>query len=186
MKPSVKLSDISQDLLKPTAESSQHEKEAFNAIMYEEQRKVKAKAKQMQADTKRKNLVNQALIREKNEALVCNDLILIYPIISYDNEFKLETQLPINEKRLHFEIAQKKKEAIDKAGGNRYNIDFNVHRDVYSKITPSTVKNFLYDLDVHSYNFKGEKNVPEDKTPEQLADTEFRNYVYEMSFQDVE
>jgi hypothetical protein len=29
------------------------------------------------------------LLREKNEAAVCNDLILIYPILSYENEFKI-------------------------------------------------------------------------------------------------
>lgn len=61
-----------------------------------------------------------------------------------------------------------------------------MHRDVYSKITPGPVQNFLYDLDVHLYNSKGERIPPEEKTPEQLADLEFRNYVFEMSFQDVE
>jgi hypothetical protein len=65
--------------------------------MSEESKKIKAKAKQIQAENRRKNLMNRALIREKNEASVCNDLILIYPIISYDNEFKLEHQIPLME-----------------------------------------------------------------------------------------
>lgn len=44
--------------------------------------------------------MNRALIREKNEAFACNDLILIYPIVSYDNEFKLDAQIPLMEKKL--------------------------------------------------------------------------------------
>ena len=123
------------------------------------------------------------MIREKNEALVCNDLQLIYPIVSYDNEFKLEAQYPINEKRLHQRIAMAKKEALDKAGGNRQNVDFNVQRDVYNKITNGApVRNYMYELDVHTYNCKGEREVPEEKTPEQVADIAFKNHVYEMTF----
>lgn len=70
--------------------------------------------------------MNRALIREKNEALVCNDLILIYPIVSYDNEFKLEAQIPLMEKKLQQDIGQKKREALDRAGGNRYKTDFDL------------------------------------------------------------
>ena len=49
--------------------------------------------------------MNRAVIREKKEALVCNDLILIDPLVSYDNEFKLETQIPLMEKKLQQDIA---------------------------------------------------------------------------------
>jgi hypothetical protein len=110
--------------------------------------------------------MNRALIREKNEALVCNDLILIYPIVSYDNDFKLEAQIPLMEKKLHQDIGQKRREALDRAGGNRYNVDFDLHRDVYSKICPGEVKNFNYDLDVYTYTAKGERAPPDEKTPE--------------------
>jgi hypothetical protein len=155
-------------------------------MMAEEQRKIKARAKQIQAENRRKNQINRALIREKAEALVCNDLLLIYPKISYDNEFKFEAQIPIMEKKLHQEIALKKKEAVEKAGGNRFNNDFNLHRDVYSKICSGPVRNYNFELDVHIYTPKGERAPDEEKTPEQLADLEFRNYVYEMCFQEVE
>ena len=84
------------------------------------------------------------------------------------------------------DIGQKKREALDKAGGNRYKTDFDLQRDVYDKICPGGVKNFNYDLDVHTYSVKGERAPVEEKTPEQLADHAFRNYVYELSFQEVE
>lgn len=90
LKPSIKLADVTQDIMKPTAESSQQEKDAYAMMMAEEQKKIRALTKKIQAENRRKNLMNRALIREKNEALVCNDLQLIYPIVSYDNEFKLE------------------------------------------------------------------------------------------------
>jgi hypothetical protein len=61
------------------------------------------------------------------------------------------------EKKLHQDIAQKRKEALDKAGGSRINMDFDLHRDVYSKICTGPVKNFHYELDVHTYTSKGER-----------------------------
>ena len=57
---------------------------------------------------------------------------------------------------------------------------FDIHRDVYSKICHGPVRNYLYDLEVSN-------SMPSDEmTPEKLADIEFRNHVYEMSFQEVE
>ena len=47
--------------------------------------------KQRKADEKDKIKRERALLREKNEAQVCNDLILIYPIISYENEYLVDT-----------------------------------------------------------------------------------------------
>jgi hypothetical protein len=52
--------------------------------------------------------------REKNEAKVCNDLILIYPLISYENQFKIEDTFNMHYQKLKQEIENKKKEQIDR------------------------------------------------------------------------
>jgi len=44
-------------------------------------------------------------------------------------------------------------------------LDFDLQRDVYSKICPE-VKNFNYDLDVYAYTQKGERAPQDEKTPE--------------------
>ena len=66
-------------------------------------------------------------------------------------------------------------------------MDFDVKRDVYDLITKKQkVRDYVYELDTHHYNQKGERVDPEEKTAEQVADIEFKNHVYEMVFQDLE
>lgn len=66
-------------------------------------------------------------------------------------------------------------------------MDFDVQRDVYDGINnKQKVRNYIYELDTHIYNQKGERVDPEEKTPEHIADIEFKNHVYEMVFQDLE
>ena len=84
--------------------------------------------------------------------------MLIYPIVSYDHEYKIEALYPICEKRLREDINNKRGEALKQANGNRFNIDFDVQRDVYDKITnKEKVKNYCYELDIHTFNSKGER-----------------------------
>ena len=93
---------------------------------------------------------------------------------------------PVCEKRLREQINNKRGEALKQANGNRVNIDFDVQRDVYDNITnKEKVKNYCYDLNIHTYNSKGEREEEEEKTPEQIADWVFKNHVYEMVFQDL-
>ena len=83
------------------------------------------------------------------------------------------------EKKLQQEIIVKKKEALDKAGGNKALMDFDINRDVYGKICREEVTNYMFELDINHAVL----NVPkEEMTPEKLADLEFKNYVYEAAF----
>jgi hypothetical protein len=49
----------------------------------EEERKIKIVQKQKERDDREKERRRRMLIREDKEAQVCNDLLLIYPLISY-------------------------------------------------------------------------------------------------------
>ena len=50
------------------------------------------------------------IIREESEREVCNDLVLIYPLISYKQQFFIEENFEEEEKKLIKEIEAKKKE----------------------------------------------------------------------------
>lgn len=55
--------------------------------------------------------------------------------MSYENEYKIENLYQNCEKRLKNEIDTKRKAALEKAGGNRFNMDFDIQRDIYDGIT---------------------------------------------------
>lgn len=62
-------------------------------------------------------------------------------------------------------------------------MDFDIQRDIYDGITnKQKVKDFIFELDTHIYNSKGERTDPEEKTPEMIADIDFKNHVYELVF----
>ena len=94
----------------------------------------------------------KAIQREKNEARVCNDLVLIYPKVSYENEFKLEELFQKHEKILRAEIEQKKKEALNKAEGDRRKMNFDLMRDVYKT---EVQKKTVFNLNVKLAHIKG-------------------------------
>ena len=50
------------------------------------------------------------IIREEAEREVCNDLVLIYPLVSYKQQYYIEDNLEEEEKKLIKEIEAKKKE----------------------------------------------------------------------------
>jgi hypothetical protein len=60
-------------------------------------------------------------------------------------------------------------------------MDFDQKRDCYLP----DVKEFVFDLEVMR-NIKGDLIDKEEKTPEQLAEIEFQNQVYERLFQRIE
>jgi len=66
------------------------------------------------------------ILREKYEGSVSNNLVLIYPLISYQNEFKIEKVYTAQEKFLRRQIEQKRDIALEMAGGVARKVDFNV------------------------------------------------------------
>ena len=50
------------------------------------------------------------IIREEAEREVCNDLVLIYPLVYYKQQYYIEDNLEEEEKKLIKEIEAKKKE----------------------------------------------------------------------------
>ena len=77
----------------------------------EEERKLKLEAKEADRRKKVQERRKRMLEREKREAEVGHDLLLVYPIISYKEQFFVEDNYPIEEKKLRDEIELKKKEA---------------------------------------------------------------------------
>ena len=65
------------------------------------------------------------------------------------------------------------------AGGVARKADFNVGWEVYQKVTKEPVRNYIYDLDLHIVNARGEKLEPAPRPPEVLAEVELKNYAYE-------
>ena len=89
------------------------------------------------------------------------------------------------EKWLKLTIDGKKKIAQEIAGKNKKS-DFDLQKDVYSKITKGQpVKEYIWDMKIDS-QFKGDKfNEEQEKTQEQLDHMEFQNYVFETVFQEM-
>ena len=57
---------------------------------------------------------------------MCNGLVLIYPLISYEREFKIEKVFSNQEKFLRRQIEHKREVALELAGGVARKVDFNV------------------------------------------------------------
>ena len=96
-------------------------------------------------------------------------MVLIYPVIPHRIEFFIESNFEAEAKALRKEIEEKKAEALKAADGDKKKMDFDIVRDCYVK----DVKNFVFDLDVKRRNQKGELLIPNDKTPEELAEIDF-------------
>ena len=50
----------------------------------------------MAQEEKEREKKTKMILRENNEAKYCNDLLLIYPLISYENQFKIEYTFNLN------------------------------------------------------------------------------------------
>ena len=88
---------------------------------------MKIEKKEMREAERKKRMMD----REKAEAEVGEDLILIYPLITYQQEFWLEENFPAEEKAFLDEMAEKRKEAQKQADENNKKLDFNQKRDCY-------------------------------------------------------
>ena len=85
-----------------------------------------------------------------------------------------------HEKILRLEIEQKKKEALDAAGGDRRKMNFDIMRDVYKK---EVQKKAIFNLNV---DFGDQAELSQEVTPEMTQEIEFKNQVYERAFQELE
>lgn len=169
----------------------------------EEERKQKAIAKKKAAEDKVNNKKRKMLAREADEAAEIakqiaggdgggnggeddkkrlkatqGNLTLIYPLIPYKLDFFIEENYENEEKLLNNEIENKKKEALEAAGGDAKKMDFDLQRDCYLP----DVKKFSFDLDTVKKNSKGEVIPRPEKTVEEIAAMEFRDQVLERIF----
>lgn len=89
--------------------------------------------------------------REVEEARLSNKLQLIFPILSYQDQFKVDDLYEHHEKQLKIKIEQRKKIAADIAKAEKKKSDFDLQREVYDKITKGKeLQDFLFDLEFQS------------------------------------
>lgn len=118
--------------------------------------------------------------REVEEAKACNGLQLIFPILSYQDQFKVEDLYEHHEKQLKARIETAKKIAAEIAKAEKRKSDFDLQHDVYNKITKGKpLRDSLFELDVHSVGQR------EEESEEAKAEKLFKNHVYELVFQDI-
>ena len=115
--------------------------------------------------------------REEDEKTVGLGLVLLYPLISYEQEFFVEVNFPIENKRFKKEIEEKRKEAQELASETNSKVDFNAKRDCYE---PNCEK-FVFDLDVVKKDENGQIIVIKKKA-DQINEMEFKSQVYERIF----
>jgi hypothetical protein len=113
--------------------------------------------------------------RDKAEGKIAADednlMVLIYPLVPHRIEYFIKSNFEVGEKTLNKEIEEMKAAKLAEVGGDKKKLDFDVNRDVYFK----DVKNFMFELDIKRRNQKGELIIPNDKTPEEIADIDFKN-----------
>ena len=136
--------------------------------------------KKMEKDAKEKEKKQRMLQRENEEAEVCGDLVLIYPLIPYKLEFFIEDNYEATKQKLEEEIKQREKEALDAAGGDKRKVDF---EKVKQECFIQNIPKYTFDLDLKQRNAKGEPLEKVSKTPEELSEMELRDQVIERIFQ---
>lgn len=115
--------------------------------------------------------------REVEEAKACNGLQLIFPILSYQEQFKIEDLYEHHEKQLKARIETAKKIAAEIAKAEKRKSDFDVQQDVYDKITKGQpLRDSLFELEVNTVGPK------EEDSEEAKAEKLFKNHVYELVF----
>jgi len=124
--------------------------------------------------------------RDKAEAKITaeedNLMVLIYPLVPHRIEFFIKSNFEFEERAFKKHIEETKKAKLDEVGGDKKKLDFDLQRDIYEK----DVKNFMFELDIKRRNQKGELIIPNDKSPEEIAEIEFKNQVYERLFKRIE
>mmetsp|Transcript_34641 Transcript_34641/g.52996 ORF Transcript_34641/g.52996 Transcript_34641/m.52996 type:complete len:84 (+) Transcript_34641:1465-1716(+) len=76
------------------------------------------------------------IAREQSESEVCNGLELVYPLITYEEEYRIAKLFRQFDKKIKADIEVVRKRIVDKAKKEKVRPDFNVKRDVYYKILP--------------------------------------------------
>ena len=109
------------------------------------------------------------LIRETDERAVRKKtgFILLYPLMTYEDELKIEKKHAQQEKKLKQMLESTRQELMDmNHGKGEINEKEHVYRD--------DVRKYVFDLYVQR-NPKGEILVEEEKTQQQLDEIEFQN-----------
>lgn len=107
--------------------------------------------KQQERDAREKERRGKMLIREENEAANSNELILIYPLVSYEKEFYIEEHFEVEMKALKEEIEEKRIAALDAVNGDKKKIDPNYKQLCFAPDVPQ----YVFDLPIVKRNNKG-------------------------------
>mmetsp|Transcript_21248 Transcript_21248/g.32920 ORF Transcript_21248/g.32920 Transcript_21248/m.32920 type:complete len:105 (+) Transcript_21248:1511-1825(+) len=103
------------------------------------------------------------LEREQLESEVDTDLVLIYPLMTYERMFYLEDNFEAEEKLLKEELEAKKKELLEAAGGGeKKKVKVDPKKECFIK----GVRDFVFDLNVVKTNTRGEVIEKPEKTKE--------------------
>lgn len=116
-----------------------------------EQRRLTNMIKQQERDAREKERRGKMLIREENEAANSNELILIYPLVSYEKEFYIEEHFEVEMKALKEEIEEKRIAALDAVNGDKKKIDPNYKQLCFVPDVPQ----YVFDLPIVKRNNKG-------------------------------
>ena len=90
-----------------------------------EQRRLAQMIKQQERDAREAERRARMLVREVAEAANSHELILIYPLISYEKEFYIEEQFEVEMKALKDEIEEQRIAALDAVNGDKKKINPN-------------------------------------------------------------
>lgn len=148
----------------------------------EEERRLKAlyrKQQQMEKDKKRREMF---LIREKREKKVKTQFELIYPILTYEQEFFIQDHFEHEYKAFRDEINKKRKQMADQAIKEKRKPEFDEKAECYLP----DIRNYSFDLYIENKNSKGDIIPQPPKTQEQISQNEYRNQVYERVFMRME
>ena len=105
------------------------------------------------------------LIREKREKKIKTNFDLVYPILTYEQEFFIQDHYDNEFKAFRDEINRKRKQMQDQAFKDKKKLEFDEKQECYLP----DVKDFSFDLYVENKNSKGEVIPKPPKTQEQIA-----------------
>lgn len=95
--------------------------------------------------------------RERQELASCRDLKLIYPLLSYEHEFKIDELFNHYYNKIRLQIESGKKQAVQKKEA------YDVYEQVFYRIKKGNVPDYCFKLEVE--NRRDVEEEPE--TPEE-------------------
>ena len=137
--------------------------------------------KKQEKEAREKDRKARAIKREQDEAEKSNELILIYPLITYEKEFWLQDNYADELAEFKEEIEIKKHEALDRAGGNLKKLVFDMKKECFDENCPE----YFFDLEICEKNKKGEitkKSLKNERHPDLQLEIDMKNQVYDRLF----